>query len=165
MSEATQPRASEASESGATAGQREASESGEVSESGEASESGEVSGEREASETSGSSDAEAEDDGAKGKDGGKKPGRLQQLIAEYGVIALLVFLSISAITYTGFVIAISAGFEADGSGEEAGVWLAAYIGLQATKPIRIPLVVVLTPVVASLWHRVRGNKQAATGGE
>ena len=107
MSEATQPRASEASESGATAGQREASESGEVSESGEASESGEVSGEREASETSGSSDAEAEDDGAKGKDGGKKPGRLQQLIAEYGVIALLVFLSISAITYTGFVIAIS----------------------------------------------------------
>ena len=111
MSEATQPRASEASESGATAGQREASQASEASESGEesgdASESGEVSGEREASETSGSSDAEAEDDGAKGKDGGKKPGRLQQLIAEYGVIALLVFLSISAITYTGFVIAIS----------------------------------------------------------
>ena len=87
----------------------------------------------------------------------KKPGKLQQLLVEYGAIALVVHLSLFAITICGFAVAISAGWETDGAGEETGVWLAAYIASQLTKPIRIPLVVVLTPIVAAVWHRIRGK--------
>lgn len=116
--------------------------------------------------------AEAAEDGADGADGaargdegsaeaapaeGKKPGRLQQLVVEYGAIALVVHLTLFGLTLMGFAIAISAGFESEGTGEETGVWVAAYIASQLTKPIRLPLVVVLTPVVAAVWHRVRGT--------
>jgi hypothetical protein len=92
---------------------------------------------------------------------GDRPGRLQQLLVEYGAIGIIVLLSISALTYLGFVVAILVGFEVEGSGETAGVFAAAAVGWAATKPIRIPLAVALTPVVAMVWHRVRGKVVAA----
>lgn len=87
----------------------------------------------------------------------KKPGRLQDLLVEYGAIGIIVLLSISALTYLGFLVAILVGFEVEGADEMAGAFAAAAVGWAATKVIRIPLAIVLTPVVAQVWHRLRGR--------
>lgn len=87
----------------------------------------------------------------------KPSGRVQQLLVEYGVIGIIVLLSISALTYVGILVAILVGFEVDGADETAGAFAAAGVAWLATKPIRIPLAIVLTPVVAQIWHRVRGK--------
>jgi hypothetical protein len=88
---------------------------------------------------------------------GPRPGKLQQLLVEYGVIGIVVLLSISGLTYLGFVVAIMAGLEVEGAGETAGVLVAAGVAWAATKPIRIPVAIALTPVVAAIWHRIRGK--------
>lgn len=93
----------------------------------------------------------------------RKPGKLQQLLVEYGVIGIVVLLSISALTYLGFVVAIMAGMEVEGAGETAGVLAAAGLAWAATKPIRIPLAIALTPVVAAIWHRIRGKAPPKKG--
>ncbi|MEX1367911.1 MAG: hypothetical protein AB1Z98_32580 [Nannocystaceae bacterium] len=87
-----------------------------------------------------------------------RQGKLQQVLVEYGVIAIIVLLSLSALTWLGFAAAFMAGFEVEGVGGTAGVAAAATAGWLLTKPIRIPLAIVLTPVVAAVWHRVRGRK-------
>jgi hypothetical protein len=93
---------------------------------------------------------------------GPTPGRLQQLIVEYGVIGIIVLLSLSGLTYVGFAVAFLVGFQVDGAGETAGVLGAAAVGWALTKPIRIPLAIALTPVVAAIWHRVRGKAPKPT---
>jgi hypothetical protein len=90
--------------------------------------------------------------------GGGKPGRFQQILLEYGAIGIITLLSLSALTYAGFAVAFMVGFEVEGAGETAGALGAAAAGWALTKPIRIPLAIALTPVVAAVWHRVRGKK-------
>lgn len=119
--------------------------------------------EREAKDEASEGAAAAVDPDAATPPPAKKPGRLQQLMMEYGAIALVVHLTLFALTLSGFAIAISAGFQSEGTGEETGVWVAAYVASQLTKPIRLPLVVVLTPIVASVWHRMRGTSPPGKG--
>lgn len=114
--------------------------------------------------TSGPSEAETKakaDAGVGASD--KPPGRLQQVLVEYGAIGIIVLLSLSALTYLGFAFAFMAGFEVEGAGETAGALGAAAAGWALTKPIRIPLAIVLTPVVAAVWHRLRGKKPPSKG--
>lgn len=103
------------------------------------------------------SEAPASEAAPSGAVAGPTPGRLQQLLVEYGVIGIIVLLSLSALTYVGFAVAFLVGFEVEGAGETAGVLGAAAVGWALTKPIRIPLAIALTPVVAAIWHRVRGK--------
>jgi hypothetical protein len=98
-----------------------------------------------------------------GAPAGKEPGRLQQLLVEYGAIGIITLLSLSALTYTGFAVAFMVGFEVEGAGGTAGALGAAAAGWALTKPVRIPLAIVLTPVVAAVWHRLRGKKPPAKG--
>jgi hypothetical protein len=110
--------------------------------------------------------AQAEGTGAAPSGGAapeRKPGRVQQLLVEYGVIGIVVLLSLSALTYAGFAVAFLVGFEVEGAGETAGVLGAAGVGWALTKPIRIPLAIALTPVVAAIWHRIRGKRPPAAG--
>ncbi|MEM9454740.1 MAG: hypothetical protein AAGF11_11210 [Myxococcota bacterium] len=95
-------------------------------------------------------------DGAAAPDGAK-PSRLQQLIVEYGVIAVIVLLTLSALSYVGFAVAFMIGFGVEGVGETAGAFGAAAAGWALTKPIRIPVALALTPVVAAVWHKIRGR--------
>lgn len=87
----------------------------------------------------------------------KPPSRIQQMLVEYGVVGIIVLLSLSALTYVGFAVAFLVGFEVDGAGETAGVLAAAAAGWLLTKPVRIPLAIVLTPFVAAGWRRLRGQ--------
>lgn len=87
-----------------------------------------------------------------------KRSKLQQLLYDYRTIGIVVLLSLSALTWLGFAAAFMFGFQVEGAAGTMGVVAAATAGWGVTKFIRIPLAVVLTPVVASLWHRVRGTK-------
>lgn len=102
-----------------------------------------------------SNDAQA---GAAEAEAKPEPSKLQKLLLEYGVIGIIVLLSLSALTVVGFTAAFMFGFEVEGTAESAGVAAAVFAGWLATKPIRIPLAVVLTPIVAAVWHRIRGKK-------
>ena len=81
--------------------------------------------------------------------------RLKRLFDEYGKLALITHLSIFALVLGSFWIALSAGadIEAAGNIETAGVFGAAYVATQLTKPVRIALTVVLTPLIARLLRR------------
>ena len=116
-------------------------------------------GERAKTQDAGEGEGEAKAADAASEGGGAKPpGRLQQILVEYGTIGIVTLLSLSALTYAGFAVAFMVGFEVEGAGATAGALGAAAAGWALTKPIRIPLAIALTPVVAAVWHRVRGKK-------
>ena len=79
--------------------------------------------------------------------------RWQETLAEYGMVALGVWLTIFALAMTGFTIAISQGIEVEGAVGRAGIIGGAYAATQLTKPIRIVLTLALTPVVARILRK------------
>ena len=83
--------------------------------------------------------------------------RLEDLIAEYGAVAFVIFLSIFLLTYAGFFIAIKAGIDVDTSsaGRNAGTLFAAWFATKLTMPLRVLATLVLTPIVGSFVHRKR----------
>jgi hypothetical protein len=82
-------------------------------------------------------------------------GRWEQLLAEFGTIALVTYLVIALVVFTGFVVAIRMGFQVESTAANAGTFGAAWIGLKLTQPIRIGATVALTPLVA--WVARRGR--------
>jgi hypothetical protein len=86
--------------------------------------------------------------------------RLSDHFAEYGVIAVLIYLAIFLATWFGFTIAIRSGASIDGTAGETGSIGAAYLATQLTKPLRILATLAVTPFAAMLWDRIRGRKPA-----
>lgn len=107
-----------------------------------------------------------------------KNGRLNQLLAEYGPLALMVYMSIFVVVLVSFAWAIEWGFketvdrwardigswlpwladDAEATGS-VGTWAAAYVAAKLTQPLRIPLTVALTALI----HRFR-VRSAEDGG-
>ena len=86
--------------------------------------------------------------------------RWDEHVREYGAIAILVYLAIWLSVWAGFAIAISMGFDVGGDVSGAGMTAiigAAYIPTKVSQPIRIAATLVVTPVVANVWHRIRGR--------
>ncbi|HET6583284.1 MAG TPA: DUF1279 domain-containing protein [Nannocystaceae bacterium] len=81
----------------------------------------------------------------------------RERLQEYGAIGVATYLAISVLTFAGFVVAISTGFEVEGVVGESSIWFAAWVGLKLTQPIRVAVVLVVTPVVAAVWNRLRGR--------
>lgn len=79
--------------------------------------------------------------------------KLDALLAEYGKIVLLVYLSTSVVTFGGAMIAIKSGFQVEGAAEGAGLVAASWVFLKLTQPIRIAVTIVLTPIVAKIVRR------------
>ncbi len=80
--------------------------------------------------------------------------KLKEHFAEYGRIAIITYFTIFFATVAGFAIAIG------GSGEGAWAWGtlgAAWLATKATQPLRIGATLAVTPVVAAVWHRLRGR--------
>ncbi len=85
--------------------------------------------------------------------------RLQVMLAEYGGIALATHLIIYALVFVAAAIAIRAGTSFEGVSGSAGTLAAAYVAAKLTMPVRIPITLALTPIVASIVRRWRGKHQ------
>ena len=79
--------------------------------------------------------------------------KLQKLMAEYGRIAIGVYLGTFVVTMAGFSFAITQGFEVEGASSTAGTLGAAWIATKLTQPIRIAVTLALTPVIGSVLKR------------
>ena len=90
----------------------------------------------------------------------------KQLLAEYGRVAIAVYLVIFVATLLGSWMAIRMGWRADGAAGNAGTLAAAYLATKLTQPLRIAATVVLTPLVAKAHERItRGRgRQVDAGG-
>lgn len=84
-------------------------------------------------------------------------GRYQDLVAEYGAVALGIWFGLAAVVFLGFTVAIRMGVSVEGAAGSAGTFGAAYVGLQLTKPVRIVATLALTPFVGQWVHRRRAS--------
>lgn len=86
--------------------------------------------------------------------------RLKALIAEYGVLALVVWYAVFGMTIGGAAALLEFGVSWPWFEEKAGTagtWVGAYLIAKATMPARVALVVALVPAVARLRSRVFGR--------
>ena len=82
---------------------------------------------------------------------------VQKLLAEYGTVALVVYFAIFFAVLGGFWLAIRFGWRPTSAAGNVGTLAAAYIATKVTQPIRIAATLVITPIVAKLYERVRGR--------
>lgn len=86
---------------------------------------------------------------------------VQNLLAEYGTVAVIVYFVIFFSVLGGFWLGIRLGWRPTSTAGTAGTLAAAYIATKLTQPIRIAATLVATPIVAKLWERTRGRKAVA----
>jgi hypothetical protein len=78
---------------------------------------------------------------------------LKQIFAEYGKIAVVVYLALFFVVLVGAWFGIRLGWAPSGVAGNAGTWTAAYIVTKITQPLRIAATVVLTTFIGRLWDR------------
>ena len=86
---------------------------------------------------------------------------VQNLLAEYGTVAVIVYFTIFFAVLGGFWLAIQFGWRPSSAAGNMGTLAAAYIATKLTQPIRIAATVVVTPFVAKLYERMRGRRVAS----
>lgn len=93
-------------------------------------------------------------------------------MAEYGVIAVIIYFTIFFLCLIGSWAAIERGVDLAALASRVGLssnrlvaslgaWTAAYIFTKILQPIRLGLTVVLTPLVARLYERMRGPRASS----
>ena len=80
---------------------------------------------------------------------------LKNVLAEYGAVALVLYLVIFAMVLGASYFAIRSGWAPESAAGRTGTFAAAYIVTKLTQPFRIAGTVALTPVVARLYERMR----------
>ena len=96
----------------------------------------------------------------------KKPlgQRLKDLLAEYGSVAITIYLAMFVLVFGGFAVSIFAGFDSEGSaGGIAGTLGAAWVATKITQPFRIAGTLALTPLVATLMQKRRDRMDEDRG--
>ncbi|MEO5579273.1 MAG: hypothetical protein ABIR58_01330 [Gemmatimonadaceae bacterium] len=92
---------------------------------------------------------------------------LKQILAQYGAIAVAIYLTIFGLVLGASWFAIRLGWTPTGVTGNAGAFAAAYLFTKLTQPLRIGATVVLTPIAGRLWHRATGrglpHSEKATG--
>ena len=83
------------------------------------------------------------------------------MLAEYGRIAVVVYLTIFAAVLGGFWMAIRLGWQPANAVGNVGAFTAAYLATKVTQPFRIAATLGVTPLVARVYERVRGRPAAA----
>lgn len=84
--------------------------------------------------------------------------KLNNLIVEYGVIGLVVYLTSTALVYLGFWIALQFGWRPSGATGNIAFWGTAYVAAKVTQPFRIAGTIIVTPLLARLYERVTGRR-------
>ena len=82
----------------------------------------------------------------------RKAKNLKDLIAEYGPLALGIYLITAVLVGIPALIAIVWGFEIESAGEKAASLGAVWVVLKVTQPFRIMATALLTPVVGKRWN-------------
>ena len=87
---------------------------------------------------------------------------VKQVLAEYGPVAVGVYLAIFAVVLLGSWAAIHLGWRPKSAVGGAGTFTAAYLFTKLTQPLRIAATIALTPLVARAHARItRGRGGAA----
>jgi hypothetical protein len=84
--------------------------------------------------------------------------RLSALFEDYGRIAIITYFTLSILTIIGFSVAIWTGVKPSSETGTIGVIIAGWVLAKATLPIRILITLGLTPVVAFVVRRSRGQE-------
>jgi hypothetical protein len=79
---------------------------------------------------------------------------LQHILAEYGTIAVVVYLSIFFLVLLGAWGAIHLGWQPTSVTANVGSFTAAYLATKLTQPLRIATTLAVTPLVARVYGRV-----------
>ncbi len=90
--------------------------------------------------------------------------RLSALFAQYGSIAIWTYLAMSLLTIAAFAIVYGLGMQPTSATGVLGVIGAAWLTAKATMPIRIPIAIAITPVVARVVRRGKKAPDAAAAG-
>jgi hypothetical protein len=85
---------------------------------------------------------------------------LRKILAQYGTIAVVVYLVLHTIVLFGFYAAIKLGWTPQGIAGEAGIWTVAYLLTKLTQPPRLALTLVLTPIIGRIWS-ARSSRRAS----
>lgn len=78
---------------------------------------------------------------------------LKKVLAEYGAIAVVVYLLLFTIVFAGSYFAIRLGWTPGNAVGQAGAWTAAYIVTKITQPLRIGATVVIATFIGKLRER------------
>ena len=84
--------------------------------------------------------------------------QLSELFAQYGRIAIATYLVLSALTIAGFSIAIGIGFEPSTASGVLEVIGAGWLAAKVTLPLRILVVLVITPPIGAFVSRRRARR-------
>lgn len=84
--------------------------------------------------------------------------KFTNLLAEYGVVALVLHYVIFAIVLVGSYLAIRSGWSPAGVTAKAGSWGAAYLFTKIVQIPRMAATAAMTPFVARGWERMTGRK-------
>ena len=79
---------------------------------------------------------------------------LKNVLVEYGMIAVVVYLAIFFLVLLGFWFAIKAGWEPTGAMANVGAFTAAYLATKLTQPLRIIATLAVTPLIARGVERI-----------
>ncbi len=85
--------------------------------------------------------------------------KLQQLLEEYGRLAIWVYLVLWLAVLAGFAVAIATGLKADSGAAGLGVVGAAWVATKLTQPLRIGATLLVTPAVSAVLKKWRGRGQ------
>ena len=80
---------------------------------------------------------------------------LKNVLAEYGAIAVVVYLALFVAVFVGSYFAIRLGWSPGGGAGQAGALTAAYIFTKITQPLRIGATVVAATFLGKLRERRR----------
>jgi len=82
---------------------------------------------------------------------------VQNLLVEYGAVAVVVYFTIFFAVIFGFWAAINFGWQPSSTAGNLGAWTAAYIATKITQPLRIIATLAITPLVAKIYERMTGR--------
>ena len=77
---------------------------------------------------------------------------LKNILAEYGAIAVVVYLALFTLVFVGSYFAIRLGWTPGSVAGQAGAWTAAYVVTKIAQPLRIAGTVLITTFVGKLWE-------------
>jgi hypothetical protein len=83
--------------------------------------------------------------------------KLKQILAEYGPIALVVYLTLFFLVLFSAWGAIHFGWRPESVAANVGSFTAAYLATKLTQGFRVAATLALTPVVARVYGRVSGR--------